>query len=105
MGTQFEGLSDDALVHGILQADRDAVGLKFRHVEGRLDDTTLIRQKRKEIARMRTELRSRELAQGLRKDALLDMHRKSFSPSAGSAAAASGGSFLEGVVDKLDEQE
>ncbi len=108
----YEDMSDEQLVHKVLQSERDLVASRFKLSMQQLENTSRLRVIRKEIARMRTEARRREIAAGLSRDALLGQHRRSFSAEervAGAAAApvpkAEKGGFLAGIVDKLKGKE
>lgn len=103
---QNEPLSDEQLVHDLLQAERDLVGLRFQHSMSTLENTAELAVARKQIARFRTEARQREIAQGLPKNGLIQQHGKSFrSTAAPSAEAHESGGFLAGIVDKLTGKE
>jgi large subunit ribosomal protein L29 len=101
----IKALSDEALVHHELQLERDLVRKNFAHATNQLEDTASVKKVRRAIARIRTEQRSRELANGLGKDALRNAHRASFKPDAAAAAAApteqAAGGFLAGIADKF----
>jgi large subunit ribosomal protein L29 len=108
----FDDLSDEQLVHEVLQSERELVGGRFKLSMQQLENTSRLRVIRKEIARMRTEARRREIAAGLARDTLLARHRRTFSAAdraAGAAAApaakAEKGGFLAGIVDKLKGKE
>ncbi len=100
-------LSDEQLVHEELRIERAILQARFQKATGQLDDTSQSRKLRKDVARLRTEQRSREIAQGLATDTLRNRFRGSFDPStgevtpaqAGETGAASG--FLRGIVDKI----
>jgi large subunit ribosomal protein L29 len=96
-------LTDEQLVHRMLQVERDLVAARFRHSMNQLENTASLGGLRKEIARLKTEARQREVANGLPKNALFDQHAKTFgaSKAASSDAAAEKGGFLSGIVDKL----
>ena len=98
----IKALSDEALVHRELQLERDLVRKNFAHATNQLEDTASVKKVRRDIARTRTEQRSRELAHGLGRDALRNMHRTSFKPDASLATAEKGsGGFLSGIADKF----
>ena len=98
----IKALSDEALVHRELQLERDLVRKNFAHATNQLEDTASVKKVRRDIARVRTEQRSRELASGLGKDALRNLHRTSFRPDvAGAAAEQAAGGFLSGIADKF----
>lgn len=99
----FDSLTDEQLVHKELQLERDMLAASFRLKTGQLDDTAGLGRMRRDIARLRTAQRARELAQGLSKDALRNRYRGTFQPGAAveaSGAPASSG-FLKGIVDKI----
>ncbi len=98
----YAELSDQELVHRVLQAERDLVSARFKHSMNQLENTASLRHIRRDIARLRTEAREREQSGALPKDALLHQHAASFGASAGEGAAgAEKGGFLSGIVDKL----
>lgn len=102
MATNFNSLEDAALVTALLQHQHDVVTARFKLAAGRLENTASISVLRKDIAKMKTELRKREIAQGLLKDALIAAHGKGFTPDRKAAApAAEAGAFLQDVVDDL----
>ncbi len=101
MAGNFKELGDAELVHGIIAQERDLVGMRFKHSMNQLENTARLRVIRKEVARMRTELRTRERAAGLAKDELIQKHRSAFAAASADAGSAAKGGFLSGVVDKL----
>lgn len=108
MSNDLQTLSDEQLVHALLQAERDFVDVRFRHSMGQLENTAVLRQHRRGIARMLTAARKREMDQGLDKNALMGAHSSTFVAKAGGADAgegSGGGGFLSGVVDKVADTE
>jgi large subunit ribosomal protein L29 len=103
MATSYADLSDAELVHKVLQAERDLVAARFKHSLNQLENTAKLGVLRRDIARMRTEARTRELKSGLPKGRLLEAHRATFGgkAAASEAPAAEKGGFLSGIVDKL----
>jgi large subunit ribosomal protein L29 len=100
-GNAVHEMDDAALVRDLVQKQQALVRARFQKSAARLENTASLGDLRKGIARLRTEIRRRELAQGLAKDALLG--RNAVDPRTlekGEAGAAAGG-FLAGVVDKL----
>jgi len=103
--TDVRRLTDEQLVHEELRLERVLLQARFRKATGQLDDTSQSRKLRKDVARLRTEQRSREIAQDLPTDALRNRFRGSFDPASEAAkapeeaGAASG--FLRGIVDKI----
>ena len=105
---ELRELSDEALTHRIFDVERELVAIRFQLSMGSLENTSQISTLRKQIARIKGEARSREIAQGLRKGTLVQGHRASYSGGDVSAEAdASGeeGGFLQGIVDKLTTKE
>jgi len=102
MATMTE-LSDEQLVHKMLQVERDLVDARFKHSMNALENTAKLGGLRKEIARLKTEARKRESAAGLEKNGLFTKHAGSFGTSDADAAEAPAekGGFLSGIVDKL----
>lgn len=100
--TDIRALSDEQLVHAELQLERDMIAASFRLRTGQLEDTASLGRMRRQIARVRTQQRQRELEQGLAKDSLRNLHRATFQPSAGQEQGGEGsGGFLKGIVDKI----
>ena len=100
----YNDLTDEQLVHKELGLERALLTAKFQHATNQLEDSSQLLKLRREIARVRTAERNREIEQGLRKNGLRDQHRSSFDASqveeSTTQDAASGG-FLKGIVDKL----
>jgi large subunit ribosomal protein L29 len=100
---EINSLSDEQLVHHELQLERDLIELRFRNndANSQLDDTSKLRKIRKDIARLRTAQRTRELAAELPKDALRNTHRRTFKAGAALVSGGSaGGSFLQGFASQ-----
>jgi large subunit ribosomal protein L29 len=55
-------LDDDELVTRLAEAKQELFNLRFQNVTGQLDNTARLGQVRKEIARINTVLREREIA-------------------------------------------
>lgn len=58
-------LSDETnsdLVTGLAEAKRELFNLRFQHATGQLENSARVGQVRKQIARYRTEIRTREIA-------------------------------------------
>lgn len=103
---KLNSLSDEALVHRELQLERDLIHTRIRHRTGQLEDVSQLAKLRKDIARARTVQRGREVDNSLSSNALRDMHRSSFKPSAAAVEdGTSAGGFLKGIVDKVKTSE
>jgi large subunit ribosomal protein L29 len=55
-------LDDDGLVQRLAEAKQELFNLRFQHVTGQLPSSTRLGQTRRDIARIHTELRAREIA-------------------------------------------
>ena len=80
--TELKALTDEQVVHAELQLDETLVGLRFRKSADQLRNVNQIKVVRRNIARVRTEQRRRELDAGLAKNALLEQHRATFTAAA-----------------------
>ena len=59
---EFRELSEDELVTRLGEAKTEAFNLRFQHVTGQLDNTARLGQLRRDVARINTLLREREIA-------------------------------------------
>ena len=59
---ELRGLSEDELVSRVTETKEELLRLRVQHATLQLPDTSRFRQIRKEVARMLTVLRERELA-------------------------------------------
>ena len=59
---QFRELDDAGLVQALTDTKEELFNLRFQHVTGQLDNYSRLTQVRKDVARINTELRSREIA-------------------------------------------
>ena len=55
-------IDDDGLVQRLAEAKQELFNLRFQHVTGQLDNYSRLQQLKREIARVNTELRAREIA-------------------------------------------
>lgn len=103
MGAQINDLQDSDLIHTLLASERELIQARMQHSMNQLENTAQLSVLRKNIARMHSEARRREIAQGLNKDTLLHTHRRTFAVDGAEATGtdAEKGGFLAGVVDKL----
>ncbi len=61
--SEFRELSDNELAVRLDEARQELFNLRFQHATGQLDNSSRLGAVRKEIARLATLLRERELAQ------------------------------------------
>ena len=60
--TELREMDDDELVTRLVEARTELFNLRFQHVTGQLDNYSRLGEVRKEIARINTLLREREIA-------------------------------------------
>ena len=58
----LKDVADEELFDRLARAKDDLFKLRFQHVTGQLDNTARLGQLKKDIARLNTELREREIA-------------------------------------------
>jgi large subunit ribosomal protein L29 len=58
----FADLDDGALITQLSESKEELFNLRFQHVTGQLDNYARLGQLKKDIARINTELRTREIA-------------------------------------------
>jgi len=60
--TALGDLTDADLVEKLADTKQELFNLRFQHVTGQLDSSSRLRDLRRDVARVRTELRAREIA-------------------------------------------
>ena len=60
--THYRSLDDAALVQELAEVKDALFKLRFQNATGQLDDVSAIKKQRKQVARINTELRAREIA-------------------------------------------
>jgi large subunit ribosomal protein L29 len=58
----FAALGDEELVHRLADARKELFNLRFQFATGQLDSSSRLKEVRRDIARMLTVLREREIA-------------------------------------------
>ena len=58
----FRELDDASLVRALAETKEELFNLRFQHVTGQLDNSSRLTQVRRDVARINTELRAREIA-------------------------------------------
>jgi large subunit ribosomal protein L29 len=71
---QVQDLTDSELLDSLGDAKKDLFKVRFQEATGQLTNTALLKEKKKEIARLLTEVRSREITAA---EALADMSGES----------------------------
>ncbi|KNX36405.1 50S ribosomal protein L29 [Luteipulveratus halotolerans] len=64
MPEQLRGLDDSALAEKLTQSKQELFNLRFQSATGQLENNSRLRAVRKDIARIYTEMRERELSIG-----------------------------------------
>jgi large subunit ribosomal protein L29 len=59
---EIRDLPDDSLVQLLAETKEELFNLRFQHVTGQLDNYSRLPQLKREVARINTELRAREIA-------------------------------------------
>ncbi len=59
---QYRDLDDAALVQELAEVKDALFKLRFQNATGQLDDVSAVKKHRKQVARINTELRAREIA-------------------------------------------
>lgn len=59
---EIRDLADRELLERLSDTKQELFNLRFQHVTGQLDNTARLGQLKKEVARIETELRAREIA-------------------------------------------
>jgi len=67
--SELRGMDDDKLVDELRKAKEELFNLRFQSATGQLDNHGRLRAVRKDIARIYTEMRERELGIGVKGDA------------------------------------
>ncbi len=61
-GEELRGLADDELLTRLGETREELFNLRFQHVTGQVDNTARLAQVRRDVARLHTVLRQREIA-------------------------------------------
>jgi large subunit ribosomal protein L29 len=59
---ELRDLADDQLIEQLGETKQELFNLRFQHVTGQLDNYARLQQLKRDIARLNTELRAREIA-------------------------------------------
>lgn len=102
---ELAALGDEQLVHKELELERTLLGHTFRHRLGQLENNSVLKTTRRDIARAETLLGARERANGLPKGSLKARYRSTFVAAAPTTGAAGGDDFLKGILDERQSAE
>jgi large subunit ribosomal protein L29 len=59
---ELRDLADDQLIERLVETKQELFNLRFQHVTGQLDNYARLEQLKRDIARVSTEMRVREIA-------------------------------------------
>ena len=59
---ELRDLADDQLIERLAENKQELFNLRFQHVTGQLDNYARLQQLKRDIARVSTEMRAREIA-------------------------------------------
>jgi large subunit ribosomal protein L29 len=59
---ELRDLADDQLIERLVETKQELFNLRFQHVTGQLDNYSRLQQLKRDIARVSTEMRAREIA-------------------------------------------
>jgi len=100
---QLNALSDEALVHQEMTLQDSLMTNLLRHRLGKLVNTSVLKQTRRDIARAQTLLTLRETDNGLSKGSLKASHRSTWQRPAPSTEESAGAGFLKSLLDENAE--
>lgn len=99
MASMLAGHTEDELHEMLDEAKDDLFNLRFQSVIGQLDNNALLKLKKKEIARILTELRIREIAEAEQ----LEAEALAAAPAVGAAGAAADAAIASTATSEADD--
>ena len=99
MASTLAGHTEDELHEMLDEAKDDLFNLRFQSVIGQLDNNALLKLKKKEIARILTELRIREIAEAEQ----LEAEALAAAPAVGAAGAAADAAIASTATSEADD--
>lgn len=99
MASMLAGHTEDELHEMLDEAKDDLFNLRFQSVIGQLDNNALLKLKKKEIARILTELRIREIAEAEH----LEAEALAAAPAVGAAGAAADAAIASTATSEADD--
>ena len=102
--TELREMSDDELVTRLSEARQELFNLRFQHVTGQLDNYARIGQVRKELARITTLLREREITAAEAEEAAEDARREAEAAQRRARVEASRRGVVAGVGSEAGRQ-
>ena len=99
MASLLAGHTEDELHEMLDEAKDDLFNLRFQSVIGQLDNNALLKLKKKDIARILTELRMREIAEAEQ----LEAEALAAAPAAGTASTSASTSEASTATSEADD--
>ena len=96
--SELRDIDEDELANRLAEARQELFNLRFQHVTGQLDNYARLGQVRKDIARMNTVLREREIAAADAEEAAQDAAAEAERQAAAAARRARVEASRRGVV-------
>ena len=101
---ELRELNDDELETRLAEANQELFNLRFQHVTGQLDNYARIGQVRRELARITTLLREREIAAAEAEEAAADARREAEAAQRRARVEASRRGVVAGVGSEAGRQ-
>ena len=103
--SELRDVDDDELLTRLSEARQELFNLRFQHVTGQLDNHARLGQVRKDIARMNTLLREREIQAADAEQAAVDAERQAATAARRARVAASRRGVVAGVGKEASERQ
>ena len=100
---ELRELDDDELANRLAEARQELFNLRFQHATGQLDNSARLREMRRDIARMNTLLRDREIAAAEERAAAAEASRQAAMKARRARAAAAARGLVAGVGHEASE--
>jgi large subunit ribosomal protein L29 len=100
---ELRELDDDELANRLAEARQELFNLRFQHATGQLDNSARLREMRRDIARMNTLLRDREIAAIEERAAAAEASRQAAIEARRARAAAVARGVVAGVGHEASE--
>ena len=100
---ELRELDDDELVGRLAETRQELFNLRFQHATGQLDNSARLRQLRRDIARMNTLIRDREIAHAEEQRVNAEAARQAALDARRARAAAAARGVVAGVGREASE--
>jgi len=103
--SELRDIDEDELVTRLAEARQELFNLRFQHVTGQLDNYARLGQVRKDIARMNTVLREREIDAADAEEAAADAARQAAAAARRARVEASRRGVVAGVGKEASDRQ